>query len=314
MVLETSDSQTIEGNIELHRKEARFYDCIHHEIWNRQEQKRLWNALKFAVSQIDENGFKAVDFGAGTGNITEKLLNLGFEVMAIDISKEMREVLKAKNKRALRERKLQVLNVNIDKMQVAGRFDLVACYSVLHHLPDYIGTIGKLSHLVKEGGVFYIDHEPVPAPKQKETSNILKRAVMFIYYVTNKLLHALYLYSINIPKLDYTQADIHSTLDYGRIKQTLKREDFKIIKFDTYYAQQTRFKTPLNLLHKMIVGTNETMIIAKKRTQSVQRAPSRYFHIIISSESLHDLGLGSETIPKNLLQVSIPFSSRTGTF
>lgn len=227
-----------------------------------QEQKRLWNALKFAVSQIDDNSFKALDFGAGTGNITEKLLKLGFEVMANDISKEMCEVLKAKNRRALWKRKLKVLNVNFDKTQVTGRFDLVACYSVLHHLPDYIGTIGKLSHLVKEGGVVYIDHEP--APKTKETSNILKRSIMFAYYVTNELLHALYLYGTNIPKFDYTQADIHRTLDYEGIKQTLKREGFKIIKFEAYYSQETRFKTPLNLLHKAIVRINETMIIAKR--------------------------------------------------
>lgn len=266
-VLEMSYNQVIEGNIELHRKEAQFYDRIHHEIWNRQEQKRLWNALKFAASQIDENGFKAVDFGAGTGNITEKLLNLGFEVMAIDISREMCEILKAKNKKALQGKKLQVLNINIDKYEVAGRFDLVACCSVLHHLQDYIGTIGKLSHIVKEGGVLYIDHEPVPGTKAKETSNILKRVLEFVYNVTNKLFYTLYFYSIGIPKLDYTQADVHSTLDYTSIIQLLKRENFKIIKFDTYYTQQTLFK-PLNLLHKAIVGTNITMIIAKKRSRA----------------------------------------------
>lgn len=261
MVLETFYNQVIQDNIKLHRKEARFYDIIHHEIWNRQEQKRLWNTLEFVVSQINQNGFRALDFGAGTGNITEKLLKLGFEVTAIDISKEMCEVLIAKNRRALQKGKLQVLNVNLDKTLLTGRFDLVSCYSVLHHLPRYIGTIRKLSHLVKEGGILYIDHEP--APKQEKTNNILKRAIMFVYFVINELLHAFYSHRINIPKLDYTQADIHKTLDYGRIRQTLKREGFKIIKFDAYYAQETRFKTPLNLLHKVIVGTNEIMIIAK---------------------------------------------------
>lgn len=106
----------------------------------------MWKSLKFATAEIDENSFKALDFGAGTGNITEKLLKLGFEVTAIDISQEMCRILKAKNKTALREGRLRVWNVNFDKTRITDRFDLVACYSVLHHLPDYIGTIRKLSH------------------------------------------------------------------------------------------------------------------------------------------------------------------------
>lgn len=260
-----SYDEVIEGNVELHRKEAKFYDCIHDEIWNKHEQKRLLNTIKFAVSQISDNNFKAVDFGVGTGNITEKLLDLGFEVVAIDISKEMCEVLKAKNRRALREGKLQVLNLNIDEKQVPGRFDLVACYSVLHHLPDYIGTMEELLHLVKEGGVFYVDHESALKVKPKDTYNILARAVMFFYHFTNRLLNALYLYGIDTgPKLDYTKADIHKALDYRRIQQTLRKEGFKIINLAFYYTQETWFNTPLNFLHKAIVRTNKTMIIAKK--------------------------------------------------
>lgn len=262
---EFSYDEVIDGNIELHRSEAKFYDCIHAEIWNKCEQKRLRNTLKFAIRQVSENNFKAVDFGAGTGNITEKLLDLGFEVVAIDISKEMCEVLRERHKKALKERRLQILNVNIDKKQVAGCFDLVVCYSVLHHLPDYFGTMIKLLHLVKEGGVLYVDHEPTPKIKPTaERAHALVRAVMFGYYVIDRLLNDLYLHGIDVSKLDYKKADIHNTLDYRRILQTLEREGFKIIKCNAYYSQETRFTTPLNLLHKAVVKKNHTMIIAKK--------------------------------------------------
>lgn len=265
-----SYDEIIEGNIELHRKEAKFYDCIHSEIWNRQEQKRLLRSLEFAVSQIDRNCFEAIDFGAGTGNITEKLLDLGFRVLAIDISKEMCEILEAKNKGAVCEKKLRILNVNFDKTQLTGSFDLVTCYSVLHHLPNYTRTIEKLSHLLKEGGVLYVDHEPpCTHTKQRTRPRILKRVVMFVYYRINDLLHNLYLHGIKTPQLDYIQADIHATLNCEHIKGILEREHLKPIKFDTYYSQETWLKTPLTFLHKMIVGTNVTVIVAKKqRTQS----------------------------------------------
>ena len=261
-VLKPSYDEVIEGNIKLHREEAKFYDCIHKEIWNSSEQKRLWKALKFVASQIDKNTFKAIDFGAGTGNITEKLLNIGFKVTAIDLSKEMCGVLKTKNRKALQEGKLQVLNINFDKTQITGQFDLVTCYSVLHHLPDYIETTRKLSHLVKEGGVFYIDHE-APQMEAKEANNILERIIMFLYWITNKLLQNMY--SVDTSKLDYTQSDVHKTIDYRRLKEMLKSKNFKIIKFESYYNQTTWFKTPLTFLHKMIVGSTSTIMIAKKR-------------------------------------------------
>jgi len=41
-------------------------------------------------------------------------------------------------------------------------FDLVATYSVLHHVPDYLGLVREMARVAKPGGVVYLDHEPSP--------------------------------------------------------------------------------------------------------------------------------------------------------
>ena len=38
-------------------------------------------------------------------------------------------------------------------------FDLVAAYSVLHHIPDYLGAVEELARVCKPGGVIVLDHE-----------------------------------------------------------------------------------------------------------------------------------------------------------
>jgi SAM-dependent methyltransferase len=38
-------------------------------------------------------------------------------------------------------------------------FDLVATYSVLHHIPDYLSAIREMARVLRPGGVLYLDHE-----------------------------------------------------------------------------------------------------------------------------------------------------------
>jgi SAM-dependent methyltransferase len=40
--------------------------------------------------------------------------------------------------------------------------DMAACYSVLHHVPDYLTLVREMVRIVKPGGVIYIDHEASP--------------------------------------------------------------------------------------------------------------------------------------------------------
>ena len=89
-----------EENVRVHRFEAPIYERIHPEIFNHRVQQELQEDLSLVRKLLPSpNPFasfegrpSALDIGCGTGNISVKLLKLGFRVTAVDISQEMLDV------------------------------------------------------------------------------------------------------------------------------------------------------------------------------------------------------------------------------
>ena len=167
--------------MEVHRFEAKYYEALHPEVYSRKEQKRITQNLATITGQIVDNQKNALDVGAGTGNLTGKLLELGYNVVATDISPEMCQILSRKFS-AYIPKQLSVVNSPVEDLTFSeGKFDLIAGYSVLHHLPDYLATLRTLAYYLKRGGVIYIDHEASPTYWQGEPRRArqLSESVLF---------------------------------------------------------------------------------------------------------------------------------------
>ena len=76
----------VQANVRAYAKVAHRYDRKHDEIFNPVEQSRLRGSLERATGEIRSGGWRALDIGCGTGNVTAHLLELGFEVTAADVS------------------------------------------------------------------------------------------------------------------------------------------------------------------------------------------------------------------------------------
>ena len=87
------NEQIHQANVTVHRVEAQYYELLHPEVYSRQEQKRITVKLNKIDKQITNNQMNALDVGAGTGNLTGKLLQMGYNVTATDISPEMCAIL-----------------------------------------------------------------------------------------------------------------------------------------------------------------------------------------------------------------------------
>ena len=259
-----------DANIEVHRFEAEHYELLHPEVYHREEQQRINSTLMMADHLIENNQKKALDFGAGTGNLTSKLLQMGYSVKAVDISPEMCAILKKRYAAYLTAQRLTVINSPIEDVSFEkDEFDLITCYSVLHHFPDYKSALWRLTAFLKKGGVMYVDHEASPFYWQNETklfSNVLK----FIYFHTNPTLNALYfkIIGFKVPYIDYTLSDFwhkkERPLDHHAIERVFHRGGFEFFKRSDYHLKGSWFPNPIFYFYKNLCRPEMSYWVAKK--------------------------------------------------
>lgn len=156
-----SRQSAVTRNIRVHDRIARKYEARHGEIANQVEQSRLRDALSRALALLPkrDSAPRVVDFGCGAGNLTRHLVALGCDVIAADVSVGFLDII--------RER----YGENVETVQLNGRdlsgiasqsVDMIATYSVLHHIPDYLALMDQFAGVVRPGGLVYIDHEQSP--------------------------------------------------------------------------------------------------------------------------------------------------------
>lgn len=153
-------AELVERSISKYRRYHRRYDRKHPEIFNPVEQGRLHTELGGALSEIRSASERprALDLGCGTGNITNHLLELGARVVAADVSPEF---LNTVNRRYGATGRVETLRLNGEDLSGLpdGSVDLVCAYSVLHHIPDYLGAVDEISRVLARGGIAFLDHE-----------------------------------------------------------------------------------------------------------------------------------------------------------
>jgi len=159
----STEQQHVDRNIRIHDRIAGTYEATHDEIFNPVEQSRLRAALERAKAAIRTGSDRprALDFGCGSGNLTRHLVELGFETVAADVSTGFLRLIED------RFASQGVTTWQMDGRSLAGlddgSFDLVASYSVLHHVPDYLGAVREMARVTRPGGIVYVDHEHSPA-------------------------------------------------------------------------------------------------------------------------------------------------------
>ncbi len=148
--------QQIDDNVRAHEHVAKDYDQRHPEIFNPIEQQRLNKVLDWALQQRHSNGLSAMDYGCGTGNLTRHLLSFGCTVTAADVTPSFVQMTKLLHPERVTG---MVLNGRDLSTVVDATYDLIATYSVLHHIPDYLAAVQEMIRVLKPGGILVIDHE-----------------------------------------------------------------------------------------------------------------------------------------------------------
>lgn len=91
-----------------------------------------------------------MDFGCGTGLLTERLVSIGASVVAVDTSRAMLDVVDAK----IAGRGWTEVKTSTELPIAPASFQLIVCSSVCSFLDDYQATTRALFELLAPGAVF----------------------------------------------------------------------------------------------------------------------------------------------------------------
>lgn len=138
----------------------------HAASWDEDEAVRAYSRAAFRCLQrlhddarVNLDGACVLDFGCGTGLLTEQLTLQAERIVALDTSAAMIQVLAAKvNQRGWSNVAAVAASVDSAQQQrpdlFSLPFDIVVSSSVCAFLDDYAGTVASVTGLLKPGGSF----------------------------------------------------------------------------------------------------------------------------------------------------------------
>jgi phospholipid N-methyltransferase len=147
---------------------------LHHTI-----RDRIVRSIHDLVGDIiDRQGrCRVIEIGAGHGAFTDHLLAAGAEVEVTEMSEPSAAFLAHRFRHSPRVR---VVYDATGKAAFHGEAaDAVVCVSVLHHVPDYLGSVGRLTERVAPGGSFLTFQDPLWYPRRSALSLATDRAAYF---------------------------------------------------------------------------------------------------------------------------------------
>ena len=161
----------LRANIEHHDRNVALYECSHPNLSHFYERYLLRQDLAELERLLAGRKVQALDVGAGTGRLTLEFARRGWDVTALDCSREMLRVL-GDRYQMLPDSKgslsLMVASAEEFMAEDDRQFDLIAFSSVLHHLPGGLEILEVAAGRLTEGGCLYITQEPLPvtAPRK----------------------------------------------------------------------------------------------------------------------------------------------------
>jgi SAM-dependent methyltransferase len=135
-----------------------------------------------AISTIDrtDSRVRVLEVGAGDGTYTDYFLQNDLSVIVTEMSEYAVRLL---SERYLEDARVVVVRDEDGTWPTYSRetIDLVACMSVLHHIPDYIEYLESCFRILKPGGAFVSWADPLWYPRRSRLNMALDRGSYFLW-------------------------------------------------------------------------------------------------------------------------------------
>lgn len=269
-------SDRVRENISVHERIATVYDQRHPEIYNSIEQDRLYRILAEAIEVSSQtqlsHPIRALDYGCGAGNLTRHLLDLGCRVVAADVTPSFAQLVVT----TYGSEYVTPLILNgIDLHELPDNsFDVVATYSVLHHIPDYLTAIREMIRVTRPGGVVFLDHERSPefwvqSEPLREFQRKTAVQTPLSYYlrsIVNPKWYVKKFKKIRNPRYQ-EEGDIHvwpdDHIEWELIKDLVAQSNADIVKLEDYLSYQPHYDVKLWESYASLCSDMRVCIIQK---------------------------------------------------
>jgi len=193
----------------------------------------------------DHHSLRTLDFGCGSGNLTGDLLALRVDVTAADVSTGFLDLVKARFKGE--PPKIHQLNGSDLSEFPDQSFDLVASYSVLHHIPDYSAAVPRWS-VCSKGAVIVIDHDASPNAWQPDSELERFRREATLVEWRKYARPANYLHRIRRmfdPKYS-NEGDVHvwpdDHIEWGAIEEVMRDNGCEVVLRQDYLLSRRNYR------------------------------------------------------------------------
>ncbi len=129
----------------------------HAEYWDDLDEakdyaKKIFHLL---TDRINLDNLTILDFGCGTGLLTDYMRKDARHIVAVDSAEKMIEVLNGKHYKNVETIVGELSNVTVDQNSILqNKFDLIVAASVCAFLPNYQEVLAIIKSLLKPNGVF----------------------------------------------------------------------------------------------------------------------------------------------------------------
>lgn len=137
--------------------------------------------LRSLVDTVSDRGVcHVLEIGAGHGTFTDVLLRAGADVTVSEVSEASAVHL---GRRYADEVRVEVVHdpTGTAVLDSDVRYDAVVMISVLHHIPDYLDFVRRVTRLVPPGGGFLSVQDPIWYARRSPTAHLASRGTYFIW-------------------------------------------------------------------------------------------------------------------------------------
>ena len=182
---------------------------------------RMWHLVDAAF--LRSGRCRILEVGGGHGTFTAQLVAMGANVTVTEISKPSADVL---SRHFRHSRDVRVMHDADGEgiFDLPTDFDVVLCISVLHHIPDYLQFVRRLTLLLQAGGALASYQDPDWYPRRSRLDSAVAHGSYFAWRITQGDLLAGARTRIRRLRGSYDESLAADTTEYHVVRQGVNEQ------------------------------------------------------------------------------------------